>query len=65
MGHAGIDYGFVSWAGCLPEQGDVVVVLTNGQGDAGPGMALPLASTLRGLTRRSISLISAWTPPSR
>ena len=33
VGHTGVDIGFVSWAGCLPEQAAVVVVLTNRLGD--------------------------------
>jgi hypothetical protein len=46
VGHAGIDYGFASRAGCLLEQDPAVVALTNGEGDAGPSMALPLVDVL-------------------
>jgi predicted nucleic acid-binding protein len=48
-GTPGVDVGFVSWAGCLPEQ---VVVLTNGLGDDignddVDGMARPLVDALK------------------
>ena len=46
VGHAGADYGFASWAGCLPERGAVVVVLTNRDVDDIRGMARPLVSSL-------------------
>lgn len=46
VGHAGEDYGFASWAGCLPESGAVVVVLTNLVVDDIRGMARPLVSSL-------------------
>jgi CubicO group peptidase (beta-lactamase class C family) len=47
VGHSGADYGFASWAGCLPEQGAVVVVLTNRNVDDIGGMAGPLVGVLR------------------
>ncbi len=47
VGHAGTDYGFASWAGCLPEQGAVVVVLTNREVDDIRSMARPLIGALR------------------
>ena len=48
VGHAGVDYGFASWAGCLPEQEAVVIVLHNNlEGDAGTSMAIPLVDVLR------------------
>lgn len=47
LGHVGADYGFASWAGCLPEQGAVVVVLTNHEVDDIGGMARPLVAALR------------------
>jgi CubicO group peptidase (beta-lactamase class C family) len=46
LGHVGADYGFASWAGCLPEQGAVVVVLTNHEVDDIGGMARPLVTAL-------------------
>jgi len=42
VGHTGADVGYVAWAGCLPEDGSVVVVLTNQVFDDIGGMALPL-----------------------
>lgn len=47
LGHVGADYGFASWAGCLPEQGAVVVVLTNHEVDDIGGMARPLVAALQ------------------
>jgi hypothetical protein len=29
VGHAGSDFGFIAWAGCLPDSGSVVVTLSN------------------------------------
>lgn len=46
VGHAGDDYGFASWAGCLPGSGAVVVVLTNQEVDDILGMARPLVTAL-------------------
>lgn len=46
VGHTGEDYGFASWAGCLPEQGAVVVVLTNQHKDNISSLAHPLVSSL-------------------
>jgi len=47
VGHAGTDYGFVSWAGCLPDQGAVVVVLANREVDYTLGMGRNLVGVLR------------------
>ncbi len=47
VGHAGWDFGFSSWAGCLPEEGAVVVVLANRDVDDIGGMARPLVGALR------------------
>jgi hypothetical protein len=29
LGHSGEDVGYVSWAGCFPDYGSVIVVLSN------------------------------------
>jgi D-alanyl-D-alanine carboxypeptidase len=42
FGHAGQDIGYVSWAGCLPDSGSVVVVLSNHVVDDIGGMPRPL-----------------------
>lgn len=42
VGHLGSHIGYASWAGCLPEEGAVVVVLTNHEVDDIGGMARPL-----------------------
>ena len=42
VGHAGWQTGYVSWAGCMPEDGSVVVVLTNQELDDIGGMGAPL-----------------------
>ena len=47
VGHTGEDDGYVAWAGCLPEDGAVVVVLANRFVDDIGGMAGPLVITLR------------------
>jgi len=46
VGHTGADVGYVAWAGCLPENGAVVVVLTNQVFDDIGGMAEPLVEAL-------------------
>ena len=47
VGHAGGNFGYVSWAGCLPEDGAVIVVLSTYLfGDIG-GMAAPLVGAVR------------------
>ena len=46
VGHTGAHDGYVSWAGCLPEAGAVVVVLTNQVFDDIGGMAEPLVEAL-------------------
>jgi D-alanyl-D-alanine carboxypeptidase len=47
MGHTGGNFGYVSWAGCLPEIGSVVVVLSNRIFDNIGGMASPLVEATR------------------
>ena len=46
VGHTGSHDGYVSWAGCLPEDGSVVVVLTNHVVDDIGGMAEPLVDAV-------------------
>lgn len=46
MGHTGSHDGYVSWAGCLPEAGAVVVVLANRVVEDIGGMARPLVTAL-------------------
>jgi CubicO group peptidase (beta-lactamase class C family) len=46
VGHTGQHDGYVSWAGCLPEDGAVVVVLTNQVFDDIGGMATPLVEAV-------------------
>jgi hypothetical protein len=45
VGHAGEHVGYVAWAGCLPEDGSVVVVLHNRIEDIG-GTALQLVEEI-------------------
>ena len=48
VGHAGWSPDYVSWAGCLPDDGSVVVVLANsGEVDDIGGMARPLVEAAR------------------
>lgn len=47
VGHAGADFGFASWAACLPEQGAVIVVLTNRELVDNGGVARPLVAALQ------------------
>jgi D-alanyl-D-alanine carboxypeptidase len=49
VGHTGDGFGdsYVSWAGCLPDDGTVVVVLTNRWVDDQGGMARPLVLAAR------------------
>jgi len=52
FGHTGQLPGYMSWAGCLPEDGAVIVVLTNHEVDDGHlawshGLARPLVDVLR------------------
>ena len=42
VGHTGHDVGYVAWAGCLPDDGTVIVVLSNQIVDDIGGMAGPL-----------------------
>lgn len=46
VGHAGANFGFVSWAGCLPDEGSVIVVLSNHVFDDVGGMASPLVDAV-------------------
>jgi hypothetical protein len=48
VGHLGENFGYVAWAGCLPEDGAVVVVLTNHVVDDIGGMAQPLVDAVSG-----------------
>jgi CubicO group peptidase (beta-lactamase class C family) len=53
FGHTGQLPGYMSWAACLPEDGAVIVVLTNHEVDDGAhfafshGLARPLVDVLR------------------
>jgi hypothetical protein len=47
VGHTGQHDGYVSWAGCLPEDGSVVVVLSNHVVEDIGGMAEPLVNAVR------------------
>jgi D-alanyl-D-alanine carboxypeptidase len=46
IGHVGGNFGYVSWAACLPEEGSVVVVLTNHDVEDKSGIAEPLVEAL-------------------
>jgi CubicO group peptidase (beta-lactamase class C family) len=46
VGHTGGNFGYVSWAGCLPEEGAVVVVLSDVEFDDIGGMARPLVEAV-------------------
>jgi D-alanyl-D-alanine carboxypeptidase len=46
VGHVGANFGYVSWAGCLPEVGAVIVVLGNSQIDDIGGMPAPLVDAV-------------------
>lgn len=46
VGHTGENLGYVAWAGCLPEDGAVVVVLANDVVDDIGGMAEPLVEAV-------------------
>ena len=46
VGHTGQNFGYVSWAGCLPEEGAVVVVLSDVEFDDIGGMARPLVDAV-------------------
>jgi CubicO group peptidase (beta-lactamase class C family) len=47
VGHAGANFGYVSWAGCLPDAGAVIVVLSTYIFDDIGGMAGPLIQAVR------------------
>lgn len=47
VGHAGANFGYVSWAGCLPQAGAVIVVLSTYLFDNIGGMAAPLVRAVR------------------
>ena len=46
VGHLGENFGYVAWAGCLPEDGSVVVVLSNRVVEDLGGMARPLVTAV-------------------
>jgi len=46
VGHTGGNFGYVSWAGCLPEVGSVIVVLSDVEFDDIGGMARPLVEAM-------------------
>ena len=47
VGHTGGNFGYVAWAGCLPEEGAIVVVLTNHVVEDYGAMAGPLVGAVR------------------
>jgi len=47
VGHTDHLAGYVSWAGCVPDDGSVVVVLSNRVVDDIGSMAIPLVTALR------------------
>jgi D-alanyl-D-alanine carboxypeptidase len=47
VGHTGGNFGYSSWAGCLPRDGLVIVVLANRSIDDLGGVARPLVNALR------------------
>jgi D-alanyl-D-alanine carboxypeptidase len=47
VGHTGSHDGYVSWAGCLPEYGAVIVVLSNHVVEDIGGMARPLVEAVQ------------------
>lgn len=47
VGHTGEHVGYVSWAGCLPEEGAVLVVLSNRVVDDIGSLAAPLVAAIR------------------
>jgi hypothetical protein len=47
VGHTGEHIGYVAWAGCLPEDGSVLVVLSNRVVEDMGGMARPLVIAAR------------------
>ncbi len=46
VGHGGWNFGYVSWAGCLPEVGAVIVVLSNREFEDIGGMPAPLVDAV-------------------
>jgi hypothetical protein len=46
VGHSGWNFGYVSWAGSLPEDGAVIVVLSDVKFDDIGGMASPLVEAV-------------------
>ncbi len=46
VGHGGQNFGYVSWAGCLPEVGAVIVVLSNREFEDIGGMPAPLVDAV-------------------
>jgi len=47
VGHGGEHIGYVAWAGCRPEEGLVVVVLSNRVVESIGAMARPLVKAVR------------------
>jgi D-alanyl-D-alanine carboxypeptidase len=47
VGHTGGNFGYSSWAGCLPNEGAVIVVLANRWVDDLGGIAVPLVEATR------------------
>jgi hypothetical protein len=47
VGHGGEHIGYVAWAGCLPEEGLVVVVLSNRAFENVVETAIPLVKAVR------------------
>ncbi len=47
VGHGGEHIGYVAWAGCLPEEGSVVVVLSNRAFENVLETAIPLVKAVR------------------
>jgi len=46
VGHTGGNFGYVYWAGCLPEEGAVIVVLSDREFDDVDGMARHLVGVI-------------------
>ena len=46
MGHTGGNFGYVSWAGCLLDEGAVIVVLSDREFEDIGGMARPLVDAV-------------------
>jgi CubicO group peptidase (beta-lactamase class C family) len=46
VGHPGVQLGYTAWAGCLPQDGSVIVVLHNRVPEDVSGMAGPLVNAV-------------------